>query len=435
VDGDKREDAAASVGAAVAAIYATAELLILSALSDAVRIALPIGAATVRGMNRLRQEVAGILAAAEIRVRKVVESAGVPWDYQPLIPAPQPVAPEPVTLPFGQEPPHAVTAPVPELEAGQPPEIAPPPPPPAAPPAAPEPEPEPEPATPADLPPAPDLAGATGQATAPSIQQMIESVSVRVYREIPDLYQQAVRDAIESTRGGLPGNSLSLSRIQAAQKALGTLTGHGITGFTDRAGRNWDLLAYVEMATRTAVSNAYDNLQNAALIRGGHDLIYTLTHSTEGSCPLCIPWLGKVLSLTGATTGDAEITDAAGLRVRLHVDGTLGEARAAGFRHPNCRCSWIPFVNGADLAAASMFAEPPDMAEETYRASQVQRALERRVRRDGHRAATAMNPAERAAAERDLAAARRASAEHRARTGLRMTKAGWRRREHPFDAH
>jgi Phage minor capsid protein 2 len=70
--------------------------------------------------------------------------------------------------------------------------------------------------------------------------------------------------------------------------------------------------------------------------------------------------------------------------VRQMRFGTLAEARAAGFRHPNCRCSWIPFVNGADLAEAAMFAEPIDLAEETYRASQVQRALERRVRLAGH---------------------------------------------------
>lgn len=201
------------------------------------------------------------------------------------------------------------------------------------------------------------------------------------------------------------------------------------------AGRKWDLLAYIEMATRTAVSNAYGNLQNAALIRGGHDLIWTFTHSTEGSCPLCLPWLGRVLSLTGQTSGDAVIRDADGKTRSIPVSGTLGEARAAGFRHPNCRCSWIPYVNGADLVAVSIFAVPDGQAEEVYRASQTQRGLERRVRRAGQRAATAMTPAARRQAETDLAAARAASAAHRHATGLRMTKAGWQRREHPFGAH
>jgi hypothetical protein len=55
-----------------------------------------------------------------------------------------------------------------------------------------------------------------------------------------------------------------------AQKALDILTAHGITGFTDRSGRNWDLLAYVEMATLIAVSNAHDNVLNAVMLNIGH---------------------------------------------------------------------------------------------------------------------------------------------------------------------
>ena len=271
--------------------------------------------------------------------------------------------------------------------------------------------------------------------TGPSIRDMIESVSVRVYRSIPDIYQQAVQQAIEDTRGGLPYSTLSLSRIQAAQKALDTLTANGVTGFTDRAGRNWDLLSYVEMATRTAVGNLYDNLTNAAMIRGGHDLIWTLTHSSEGSCPLCIPWLGKVLSLTGNTTGAVEITDAGGQLVSVDVAGTLNEARALGFRHPNCRCGWIPFVPGADLAAASFMAVPEAEAAAAYEASQRQRALERKVRAAARRATTAMSPAERRMAEADLRRAQAAADKHFREHGIRMTKVGRKRREHPWDAH
>jgi hypothetical protein len=422
VDGDEREDAAASIAAAIAAIYATAELALLQVLTGAVRKALPLGAVTMAGLSQLRQRVATILVAAEQRARQVVTSAGVPWDYKPVIPVsattPPPAVPSPAETPTpaGGVPPEPSG--LPEL-APAPPSI----------PLASEPE------TPADLPPSPEIAAATGQQTGPSIQDTIKALSTRVYRQLPDLYQQAIAQAIADTRGGMPVNSLSLSRIQPAQKALDELTDRSITGFTDRTGKRWDLLGYVEMATRTAVSNAYDNLQNAALLRGGHDLIYTLTHSTEGSCPLCIPWLGKVLSLTGASTGDVEISDVNGQQVRVEVFGTLAEARAAGLRHPNCRCSWIPFVNGADLAAAAMFAEPIDLAEETYRVSEIQRALERRVRRAGKHVATAMTPAARRRAEADLARARAASAAHRQASGLRMTKVGVHRREHPFDAH
>lgn len=227
----------------------------------------------------------------------------------------------------------------------------------------------------------------------------------------------AVQSAIAATRGGMPGSSLSLSRIQAAQKALDDLGEQGVTGFTDRAGRRWNLTSYVEMVTRTAVSAAWDDLQAGAMARSGLDLVLVSTHSLEGSCAACLPWLGRALSLTGATTGYP----------------TLDDAKASGFRHPQCRCFWAPL--GVGLAEDVTNPVPLDQAVAMYKASQRQRALERRVREAGRRAHAAITPQARAKARRDLAAARAASAAHRQKTGLRMTKASVARREHPFRAH
>lgn len=229
-------------------------------------------------------------------------------------------------------------------------------------------------------------------------------------------YQQAVDRAVSTTRGGLPATSLSLSRIQAAQKALDDLADQGITGFVDKAGRRWDLAAYVEMATRTAVSNAWDDHQAQALIRAGVDLVIVGTHSTEGSCPRCLPWLGRTLSLAGVTPGHP----------------TLADAKAAGFRHPNCRCSWAPI--GIGMAAEVTNPVALERAADVYRVSQRQRALERRVRAAHRQVAAAVTPAARAKARRDLHAARVASEQHRQRAGLVMTRASVRRREHPFQA-
>jgi hypothetical protein len=229
--------------------------------------------------------------------------------------------------------------------------------------------------------------------------------------------RQAVEQAIASTRGGAPYSTLSLSRIQAAQTALNDLADQGITGFVDRAGRRWNLVSYVEMATRTAVSNAWDDLQASAMARSGLDLVVVSTHSTEGSCRHCLPWLGRTLSLTGSTRGLP----------------TLEDAKATGFRHPSCRCYWTPV--GAGVMADVTNPVPPDRAVAVYKASQRQRALERRVREAGRRMNAAITPAARSRARRDLATARAASEAHRRRTGLRMTQASVRRREHPHRAH
>ena len=207
---------------------------------------------------------------------------------------------------------------------------------------------------------------------------------------------------------------MSLSRLHTARKALDDLAARGGTAFTDKTGRSWDLATYVEMATRTAVSQMWDEMQAGAMIRSGMDLIFTYTHSMEGSCPLCIPWFGKVLSLMSATAGYP----------------ALDEARAAGFRHTNCRCTWV--ADGSGQAAEVTNPVPIEQAAEVYKASQRQRLLERRVQAAGRREAAAMTPRGRTRARRGLAAAKAASAEHRQRTSLRMMKVTVQRRERPF---
>ena len=244
-------------------------------------------------------------------------------------------------------------------------------------------------------------AGAAAETTAPQLTA-------------GNIFQQVIADAIGSTRGGLPASSLSLSRIQAAQKALDDFAAKGITGFTDRLGRNWDLASYTEMATRKAVSNAWDDMQAQAMIRSGLDLVEIGTYSTEGSCSHCRPWLGKTVSLTGATPGYP----------------TIAQAKASGWMHPNCRCYDAPA--GANVMAD--FTNPVDLADSAaaYAASQRQRALERNVRAAGRQANAAITPAARAKAQRGLAAARQASAAHRGQEGVVMTKVSVQRRERPF---
>ena len=114
-----------------------------------------------------------------------------------------------------------------------------------------------------------------------AVTSALEAASERAYEEAGSVYRQAIDAAIEATRGGLPYSSLSLSRIQAAQKALDDLLGKGITGYVDRAGRKWDLASYVEMATRTGVSNAYDDLHL--------DVVLDLRKSSPafGKCTAC----------------------------------------------------------------------------------------------------------------------------------------------------
>ena len=131
----------------ITAIYATCELTLLQVLTSAVRKALPLGAVTMASLAQLRQRVATVLVAAEQRARQVITSAGVPWDYQPVIPVsattPPATAPSPAETPMPAEPV------APEASGLREPAPAPPSIPLAV-----------EPKTPAGLPPSPEIAAA-----------------------------------------------------------------------------------------------------------------------------------------------------------------------------------------------------------------------------------------------------------------------------------
>lgn len=226
---------------------------------------------------------------------------------------------------------------------------------------------------------------------------------------------QAALDKAMNEHGGFPGSTLSARRIRAAQAMLDDLAERGITGFTDRANRKWDLASYAEMATRTLVSEAWDQMQARAAARARIDLADTGTYSQEGSCEKCIPWLGRTLSIFGRTPGYP----------------TLEEAKAAGWKHPSCRCFWVPRGMSAPEVTSPV---SPERAAKVYAASQKQRALERRVRAAGRAYHAAVTPQARTTGRRDLKTAKMAADVHRHQHGLIMTKVGVSRRERPVGA-
>lgn len=251
-----------------------------------------------------------------------------------------------------------------------------------------------------------DHAERSAEADLSAVLNAIESAPVE-----PQNPYEAALDRAMGEHGGFPGSSLSARRIRAAQAMLNDLAERGITGFTDKAGRKWDLASYVEMATRTAVSNAWDEMQANAAARAGIDLADTGTYSTEGSCPACLPWLNRRISLTGATPGYP----------------TLAEAKDAGWRHPSCRCWFSP----VGLQRMPEMPSPVDLADSAaaYKASQRQRGLERLVREAERKHHAAITPQAKGRTRREHLLAREASEAHRRKHHVIMTKAGARRRE------
>ncbi|WP_240200849.1 phage minor capsid protein [Cellulosimicrobium cellulans] len=199
----------------------------------------------------------------------------------------------------------------------------------------------------------------------------LAGVATRALRSVTDAYQETVAVASSTVLLG------AQTRLQAAQGALDRLLGQGIDGFRDRAGRNWRLESYVEMAVRTSAGQAAIAGHLDVLAASGEHLVQIIPGPR--ACPICDGWAGKVVSLS-------PVTAAISGGERVEVFGTMEQARQAGVFHPNCRCSvgiYIPGITELDPAR-------PDPAG--YEAVQEQRRLERGVRDWKRREALALTP-------------------------------------------
>ncbi|MFB7278058.1 phage minor capsid protein [Streptomyces hydrogenans] len=229
---------------------------------------------------------------------------------------------------------------------------------------------------------------------AASYAQDTRPLYVRITRAVLDVYRSIVTRASTSTLLG------GLTRRQATQRALDQFARRGVTGFVDSAGRSWELAAYAEMAVRSVTARAAVEGHIDALAELAVGLVIVSDAPLE--CPLCAPWEGEVLSL-GPEQGPRTVRvenaiQPTGLRaafrppetVAVHVAGSLTEARAAGLFHPNCRHSLSAYLPGVTT-------RPPHHATPgtTYADTQRQREIERTIRAWKRRQAAATTDADR----------------------------------------
>lgn len=212
-----------------------------------------------------------------------------------------------------------------------------------------------------------------------SLSSSLQGTHARVIRWALDGYRDVVTAA---TAGVLLGTH---TRLQAAQRAWDRLLARGVTGFTDTAGRKWELASYVEMATRTASAQAAVTGHLDRLGAAGIDLV--MASDSPQECALCRPWEGKVLSRTvGGARVQRETNPLTDDPVLVGVAGSVAEAIGAGFLHPNCRHSISAYLPGVTQVPVGT-ADP-----EGDQARQKLRGLERRVRAEKLREVAALDP-------------------------------------------
>lgn len=106
---------------------------------------------------------------------------------------------------------------------------------------------------------------------------------------------------------------------EVKQSISGYLEQQGLDALVDKAGHSWSLDRYAEMLFRTKVVEARNRGLVNRMAENGYDLVQVSYHI--GSCPICAPWQGRILSIRGETPGYP----------------TVALAEAGGLFHPNCR--------------------------------------------------------------------------------------------------
>lgn len=150
------------------------------------------------------------------------------------------------------------------------------------------------------------------QVLAENAFESLDNVAQAIGRQTEDIYREL---ALENIRGTVVGYD---TWKQSARNFREQLAERGVTGFKDKTGREWNMRSYAEMVARTTTMEAHNQGTVNRLAENDFDLVIVSQHT--GACPLCVPWEGKVLSISGKTPGYP----------------TLAEAEAAGLFHPNC---------------------------------------------------------------------------------------------------
>ncbi|MFI5778690.1 phage minor capsid protein [Nocardia sp. NPDC051570] len=263
-----------------------------------------------------------------------------------------------------------------------------------------------------------DIPGPPSSAPAPVISQeavaalaaeataAVVSTHSQILRSTVDSYRQVVADVAGRVVTGVG------TRREATQAALDQFAARGISSFRDKAGRNWRIDTYAEMAVRTAALRALKQGHTDRLLERGYDLVVISSHPRPA--PQCKRFEGRIVSLTGRTpNGKVEATSPlTGTPVTETVVASMREAESAGLHHPNCKHTHTLWVPGAPRPKV----EPYD--EQGYADEQQLRRMERQVREAKRQQAAAITPDAKKAATAKVRARQAAIRDHVDRTGV-----------------
>lgn len=149
----------------------------------------------------------------------------------------------------------------------------------------------------------------------------------------PDIFRtEGIKKAVEALTEGVG----PMTKTNALVKAI---EGEGITAFTDKAGRDWDLHSYGNMAVRTTVRQAQ---VSAVLTEDDHDLYQISKIGT--TCPVCAIYEGRVYSKSGTNPNYPPLSAAFG---KIDPAGADDLSNTFLNIHPNCLHSVRKFTEAS----------------------------------------------------------------------------------------
>ena len=147
-----------------------------------------------------------------------------------------------------------------------------------------------------------------------NIYERFDEITGIVGRRINDIYRSISLESIKSNVAGFD------TLRNAAKNIRENLASQGITGFVDKAGKQWDMTNYSDMVARTTSMDVFRQATANEYLRDGIDLVQFNTAVSSTTCEACKRWIGKIVSLTGKTLGYP----------------ILQEAIDDGMLHPRC---------------------------------------------------------------------------------------------------
>lgn len=211
--------------------------------------------------------------------------------------------------------------------------------------------------------------------------QDMQKAEMAILRMTNDQYRKIIYNA------QVYANTGAGTYEKAVDMATRDFLSAGINCIEYSNGARHTLADYADMAIRTASKRAY--LQGEGQKRQEWGVDTVIMNKRGNPCPLCLPWVGKVL-IDDVWSGGSKTGKSATTGVKYPLMST---AIAAGLYHPRCRDSHTTYFEGVSTPPDGKYTkeELNELAEKNQQAARQQYA-ERQEKRFGRLADFSLDP-------------------------------------------